>query len=295
MSASIRASWGSTIVAAFVPTTVTVCWPSASMISPARRSPTRGARFFSRFPILRRPAWRKASGVGQARSRSNTAGWSRRGPRTRSRAGVDLGLQASDPVRCCVACFAKSSSKPRSPPVRPACSSATWLERSVCGIVRAASAITYASRASVFASPGCRSAIRRIASPGRYPTSTRAAGQPRWAVHRSRRAGHTTSTARGRFARRTVPRSRLVLGPGPVVELPPVRVHRDAWCSPLPTSRPTKTSNALWFPITCTSPSQELIPVLDCPRCQSPHPRYARRSQTVLPLLEVSPAPTGPR
>lgn len=87
MSASIRASWGSTIVAAFVSMTVTVCWPSASMISLARRSPIRGARFLSRFPIRRRPAWRRASGVGQVRSRSSTAGWSSRGPRTRSRAG----------------------------------------------------------------------------------------------------------------------------------------------------------------------------------------------------------------
>ena len=41
-----------------------------------------------------------------------------------------------------------------------------------CGIDRAACAMIAASRASVFASPGCRSAIRRIANPGRYPTST---------------------------------------------------------------------------------------------------------------------------
>jgi hypothetical protein len=38
-------------------------------------------------------------------------------------------------------------------------------------MVRAASAMINASRASVLAVPGCRSAIRRMASPGRYATA----------------------------------------------------------------------------------------------------------------------------
>jgi hypothetical protein len=46
------------------------------------------------------------------------------------------------------------------------CSSGST-RRSACGRVRAASAMTNASRASVLPSPGYRSAIRRIANPGR--------------------------------------------------------------------------------------------------------------------------------
>ena len=197
------------------------------MISPARRSPIRGARFFSRFPILRRPAWRKASGVGQARSRSNTAGWSRRGPRTRSRAGWIWVSRPSDPVRCCVACFAKSSSKPQSMVSSASCSSAIWMERSVWGMVRAASAMMNASRASVFASPGCRSAIRRIASPGRYPTVTRAA----WATATGSApivAGwSTTSRMRAVLAQRvSISRSRASsLGKALSKSFIPGRVH----------------------------------------------------------------------
>jgi hypothetical protein len=53
-----------------------------------------------------------------------------------------------------MACLARSSSKPHSIDSSPACSSATTMERSVCGRDRAASAIIAASRASVLASPG---------------------------------------------------------------------------------------------------------------------------------------------
>ena len=48
----------------------------------------------------------------------------------------------------------------------PVCSSGPT-QRSVWGNVRAASAMTNASRASVLPSPGYKSAMRRIASPGR--------------------------------------------------------------------------------------------------------------------------------
>ena len=50
----------------------------------------------------------------------------------------------------------------------------------------------------------------------------------------------------------------------------PARSTATTWCSPLPTSRPIKTSMLSWFPMTSTSQSQQLIPLLDRPRCQSP-------------------------
>lgn len=62
---------------------------------------------------------------------------------------------------------ATSSSNPQSIVSSATCSSASCKERSACGIVRAASAMMNASRASVLASPGCRSAMRRIARPGK--------------------------------------------------------------------------------------------------------------------------------
>jgi hypothetical protein len=49
-------------------------------------------------------------------------------------------------------------------------SSPVSTRRNVCGMVRAVSAMMNASRASVFAFPGYRSAIRRIDKPGRYAT-----------------------------------------------------------------------------------------------------------------------------
>ena len=64
----------------------------------------------------------------------------------------------------------------------------------------------------------------------------------------------------------------------------PARSTATAWCSPLPTSRPMKTSMLSWFPITCTSQSQQLIPVLDCPRCQSP----ASTLRTTIPNCPAS-------
>jgi hypothetical protein len=45
-------------------------------------------------------------------------------------------------------------------------SSASRSERSVCGIEQVASAMMAASRASVLASPACRSAMRRMARAG---------------------------------------------------------------------------------------------------------------------------------
>ena len=66
-----------------------------------------------------------------------------------------------------VICPARSSSKPDSTVSSAIVSSSSFSTRRVCGIDRAAAAITAASRASVLAEPGCRSAIRRIARPGK--------------------------------------------------------------------------------------------------------------------------------
>lgn len=66
-----------------------------------------------------------------------------------------------------VASAARSWSKPTRTVSSAVISSVSSRERRVCGMVRAASAITAASLASVLASPGYKSAIRRMARPGR--------------------------------------------------------------------------------------------------------------------------------
>lgn len=79
-------------------------------------------------------------GWARVRSRSSTAGWSSRGPRTRSSAGW---IWVSSPrirLDVAVACLARSSSKPQSMDNSATCSSATRMERRVWGMVRAAMA-----------------------------------------------------------------------------------------------------------------------------------------------------------
>ena len=70
-----------------------------------------------------------------------------------------------------VASPARSSSKPTIISSSATVSSSSSIERRVCGIDRAASAMTNASQASVLASPGQRSAIRPIVRPSRYATA----------------------------------------------------------------------------------------------------------------------------
>lgn len=80
---------------------------------------------------------------------------------------MDLGEQPRIRFEAAVACLAGSSSKPPSIDGSAACSSATTMERKARGRDLEASAIIDASRASVLASPGRKSAIRRMARPGR--------------------------------------------------------------------------------------------------------------------------------
>lgn len=67
-----------------------------------------------------------------------------------------------------VALDAQSSSKPHNMDSSAVVFSATVMLCRVWGMVRAVSAMMKASRASVLASPGCRSATLRMVRPGRY-------------------------------------------------------------------------------------------------------------------------------
>lgn len=83
-----------------------------------------------------------------------TAGWSSRGPRTRSRLGWNWVSRPRIRLLVRVASAARSWSKPVSTVSSAVISSVSSSERRMWGIVRAASAITAASFPSVFASPG---------------------------------------------------------------------------------------------------------------------------------------------
>lgn len=68
---------GSTVPAALVPTTTTVCSPKAVKISSAQRLPARGANLVKKVPTRVLPAVAKAAGVGYLRNSSAMALWSR--------------------------------------------------------------------------------------------------------------------------------------------------------------------------------------------------------------------------
>jgi hypothetical protein len=110
--------------------------------------------------------------VGQRVSRSATAGRVTRGLRTPSTAGRVWVTMPRSRLEVALIWVVRSSSKPASTPSLAIWVSFTRMLRKVCGTVRTASAKIAASRAAVFAVPGCRSAIRRMASPGRCATCT---------------------------------------------------------------------------------------------------------------------------
>ena len=95
---SWRARWGSTVPAASVPVTVTVCRPRADTILPAQAAWRRAPCFLSLASMRALPAFLNAVGVGHAAMTSRTASCPGRGPRMVSRAGRGLGVQAPDPA-----------------------------------------------------------------------------------------------------------------------------------------------------------------------------------------------------
>jgi hypothetical protein len=132
-------------------------FPSAANTESMRRSAARGACFFSRALTCPRPAVFSVAGVGQRVSRSATAGWSRRGAQGPFQGRVDLGEQSPDPVGRGGLSADEGVIEAASTPGSASVSSSGAVERRVCGIVRAASAMVAASPASVLAFPGCRS------------------------------------------------------------------------------------------------------------------------------------------
>ena len=164
---SRRARWGSTVPAASVPVTVTVCRPRADTILPAQAAWRRAPCFLSLASMRALPAFLNAVGVGHAAMTSRTASCFSRGPRMVSRAGWIWVYRPRIRLAVWLTCLARSRSKPVSMLSAAASSSEVLMALRVWGMVRAAPAITAASFASVLALPGVRSAMRRTGQPGR--------------------------------------------------------------------------------------------------------------------------------
>ena len=113
------------------------------------------------------PAFLNAAGVGQVAITSSTLSCSNQGPSTPSRAGWIWVYRPRMRLETWLTWRARSRSKPVSMLSAAASSSLDVIDLSVCGMVRAALAITAASRRSVLADPGDRSAMRLIDRPGR--------------------------------------------------------------------------------------------------------------------------------
>ena len=153
---SRRARWGSTVPAASVPATVTVCFSGTETVSLARAARRRAPCFFSRAPICALPAFLSAVGAASGGSdfQHGVAGWS--WPRDHLEGGAGSGLSWR----------AGSRSGPVSMLSAAVSSSEMLTARRVWGMVRAAWAVTAASRLSVLAAPGVKSATRRTDAPG---------------------------------------------------------------------------------------------------------------------------------
>ena len=93
------AGWGSTVPAASVPVTVTVCRPRADTILPAQAAWRRAPCFLSLASMRALPAFLNAVGAAPGGDGpSGTASCPGRGPRMVSRAGRGLGARAPDPA-----------------------------------------------------------------------------------------------------------------------------------------------------------------------------------------------------
>ena len=140
---------------------------------------------------------------------SRTASRARWGPRTASRAGRGLGVRAPD--------AALGLGRPGAPGPGPdpagivrdaASSSAAVTSRRVWGMVRAAWAMTAASRLSVLALPGVRSAMRRIDTPRQVAHRDARVSGNRHAPGAPMVAGWSTTTSRRPCSPRRLYRSR---------------------------------------------------------------------------------------
>ena len=224
-------------MAAFVPTMMTVCW-LASMISTARRSPFRGASFLSRFSILRRLAWRRAS--GSARSAADRAL-----PVVQTRAEhtpqgrVDLG-----------------------PAGRGSCSTLRWPAWPGRRRGRRAWSVRRAVRRRAGSSAGNGAWSGPLGDDERVPgVGFRCSGSPGFRAAWPRRWA--------RLCRRASSRTGRVHGNG-VFGLADIQADEDI--------NVFVVSDHLYLQ------SQQPIPVLDCPRCQSP----ASTLRTTIPICPAS-------
>ena len=155
-----------------------------------------------------------------------------------------------------------------------ASSSAAVTSRRVWGMVRAAWAMTAASRLSVLALPGVRSAMRRIDTPRQVAHRDARVSGNRHAPGAPMVAGWSTTTSRRPCSPRRLYRSRSrdsLLGRTLSNSVLPALSRAVAQCSALPTSMPMKTSISLIDIVTRSSP--RLPGPGPAIRRPTPHPR----------------------
>ena len=153
--------------AASVPATTTVCRSRAATIWPAQVVWRRALCFFSLASILALPTRFSSAGVGQATTGLQDGVVPRPGPQDGLQGGVDLGVQAPDAALGLVDLLGQVQVEPGRHAQRRRVLVVGVDGSQGAGASRAAWAITAASRASVLALPGVRSAMRLMDSPGR--------------------------------------------------------------------------------------------------------------------------------
>src|SRR5665811_1114616 len=156
------------------------CWRN----TPPRRARNRVIRV--------RPNRRKAAAVGYFSSSSGTPALVKRGPMTRSSAGMALVSSPRMRFLPATSCFTRSSSTPHTTRSSATTGLGATNGRTAWGMLRAVSAMMRASRTSVLAWPAKVSATCRIRRPGRYTTGSPCACatatvsapiEPGWSTH----------------------------------------------------------------------------------------------------------------